>query len=330
MPGLSTKLESRPIAPTTPVITIQGFCRPKPAVKLPPGSCKTQITRAEFEKLTDLVQPDMPPALKRQFAEHYANSLVLSDKAHLMGLDQTAAFQQLMKLVRLDVLSQQLVKSMQQRASQVSEMEIQDYYRANTAAFEQANVERIFIPKTRQAGPSDAGLSPEDMKRRQESGEADMKQEADRVRARAAAGEDFSKLQTEAFQFASLTNPPPGTTLSVRRNTIPQSHGVVFDLASGTVSDVIADPTSGYYIYKMVKKDTLPLDKVHDEVRSAVQSQKTKQTTDALKSAATTVLDADYFKVPENSQPGRTHPRIVPRPGSPLPGQPMPGMPVSK
>jgi hypothetical protein len=270
----------------------------------------------------------MPPASKRQFAEHYANALILSDKAHSLGLDQTASFEKLMRLVRMDMLSQQLLKAIQQKAAQISDQDVEQYYHANLAVFEQADLERIFIPKTKQVSSADAKLSPEERKKRQDAAEADMKQEAEALHTRAAGGEDFSALQAEAFRFAEFTNTASNTTLNVRRSALPQGQAAVFSLTPGTVSGVIPDPTGGYDIYKMVKKETLPLERVKNEIKNTVQSQRTKESMDTIKGAATTVLDGEYFKVPEGSLQGRQHPHMAPKPGGPAPGQPAPDVPA--
>jgi hypothetical protein len=66
------------VAPDTPVITINGSCENPPADKASDANCKTVITRAEFEKIMDAVQPNMPPRARRQFATRYSNALVMS------------------------------------------------------------------------------------------------------------------------------------------------------------------------------------------------------------------------------------------------------------
>ena len=43
------------------------------------------------------------------------------------------------------------------------------------------------------------------------------------------------------------------------------------DLKPGEVSEVISDP-SGNYIYKMISKETLPLDSVKTEIRNQLSS----------------------------------------------------------
>ena len=57
---------------------------------------------------------------------------------------------------------------------------------------------------------------------------------ADTLRARAAAGEDFMKLQKEAFETAGMKIESPTVNLpTIRRTGLPPAHAAVFDLKIG-------------------------------------------------------------------------------------------------
>src|ERR1700683_5282772 len=60
------------LGPDAPVITLEGLCAESMRTAV---ACKTVITRAQFEKLIDALQPDMPPALKLKVANAYARNL---------------------------------------------------------------------------------------------------------------------------------------------------------------------------------------------------------------------------------------------------------------
>src|SRR5664279_5017730 len=53
------------IAPDDTVITLKGFCADSAQTG---DACKTAISRAQFEKLSEALQPGMPPAIRRQLA----------------------------------------------------------------------------------------------------------------------------------------------------------------------------------------------------------------------------------------------------------------------
>jgi len=121
------------------------------------------------------------------------------------------------------------------------------------------------------AKPAAKKMTPEE---EQKAGEEAMLKEANLLHARLVKGEDPDKIQKEAFAAGGLPGTAPPTKMEkVRRTSLPVSHQSVMDLKPGEVSDVISDP-SGNYIYKMVSKETLPLDTVKNEIKGQLSSQR--------------------------------------------------------
>lgn len=291
------------IAPDAPVITLQGVCSPAKGVKVAPANCKTVVTRAEFERLVNAIQPAMVPFARKQFANRYAMGLVMANKAHQMGLDQGQKFNDLMKLARMQVLAQEMGKSLQDKAAKISDKEVEDYYKNNAPAYEEIALQRIFIPKAKQPDTSKEKPSEEEAKKQQEASQAEMKKVADDLRTRAAAGEDFAKLQEEAFKTAGITSKPPNSSMGkMRRANLPPTHAGALDLKTGEVSELITDQ-SGYFVYKAGEKDTVPLEKVKDEIHSQIQGQKMQDAMQALQQSAAPKLDDVYFAVPAGGTP---------------------------
>jgi len=287
--------EASKTPPDAPVITINGLCDNASADKAADPNCKTVITRAEFEKILDTVQPNMPPRVRRQFATRYSMALVMAQKAHDMGLDQGPKFEDRMKLMRLQVLSQAFSQAQQEKAGQVSDKDIEDYYHNHSADYEEVTLLRVTVPRAQQFPASKVKLSATAEAKRRKDSEEVMKSEADKLRTRAVAGEDFSKLQEEASQLAGTKTKPPTTKMGeVRRNGLPPTHVSVMDLKTGEVSTVISDP-SGYYIYKVAAKEVEPLDKVKEEIRGALRTQHMQEQMQAVQQTATPTLDESYF-----------------------------------
>jgi len=316
--------EAKPeLPPDTPVITINGLCDHKPDAAA--ANCKTVLTRSDFEKIIDAVQPNMPARMRRQFATRYANALVMSKKAEEWGLDKGPDYDERMNLARIQVLSQELNKAIQDKASQISDKDIEDYYHNNLAKFEQADLERVYVPKTQQQPPADkdakkdekdAKAAEEAEQKRVADSEKTMKDEADKLRARAAAGEDFTKLQEEAYQVAGIKTGAPNAVMGkMRRTMLPPAQGVALDLKPGEISQVITDQ-NGYFIYRLKSKDTMALDQAREEIKGTLRSQRIQEETQAIQQSATPALDEAYFG-PEG--PGRGMP-----PGMPMPPPPKP------
>jgi len=300
--------ETATVPPDAPVITIQGMCDNPSTEKANSSDCKTVITRAEFEKLVDAVAPTAPPYARRQLATRYASMLAMAHKAHEIGLDQGPKFEENMKVQRTSVLAQLLDRDMQEKASQVPDADIEDYYRKHIDVYQEADLQRLYVPHSKLLVPSTVKLTDAETKKRQQDADDAMKKEAEALRVRAAAGEDFDKLQAEAFTAAGQKGKAPSTKMSkVRRTGLPPDQASVMDLHSNEVSPLLSSPT-GYFVYKITDKDTIAVTKAHDEILGALRSQRLQESRQALQQASTATLDDKYFPIP-NATPGMTMPR---------------------
>jgi hypothetical protein len=315
------------VAPNDTVITIKNFCAASSSQQ--GEACKTVITREQFEKVADAVQAKMSPALRRQVATSYSLMLKRAAAAEKRGLDKGPAYEEKMALARMQILSQELGRALQEDSGKVTDAEIEDYYKKNEASYEQAAFERIFVPRTKQivphAAPAKAGANPDlknpDLKNpglknpgtkattgsappppteaQKKAAEAAMKKLAGEIQARAVKGEDPDKLQKEAFAAAGLPNNASNTKMEkVRRISLPANHQVVMDLKPGEVSAVISDPNGACYIYKLESKETMPLDTVKAEIRNQISSQRYR---DSMQSFQSNVeLNDAYFGPTQN------------------------------
>ncbi|PYV51428.1 MAG: hypothetical protein DMG92_04510 [Acidobacteria bacterium] len=286
------------VAPDAPVITVQGLCEKPPNSNATPADCSTVITRADFEKLVNAVQPNMPAANKKAFATRYVTLLVLAEKAHEMGLDKNPDFDEQMYIARTQLLARQAAEKMQRDAANVPESDINAYYQEHQSDYKTISFDRIYVPKQKQLEAPAGQPNDADAQKKREASEADMKQEADKLRARAAAGEDPVKLQQESNDFAGTKAKVTNIKIeNVRKNNIPTTDVSIFDLKPGEVSQVFSDP-SGYRIYKVAEIKDLPLATVHDEIARTVQGQNVKNAFDSLEKSAKTTLDSTYFAGP--------------------------------
>ena len=308
------------VSPGTAVITIPGVCD-KPSLDKS-KACKTVVTRAEFEQLVAAVAPTIAPAARKQLATQYAMALVMAHKAHQMGLDQGPKFQELMTVARLGVLTKELSQSLQQEAEKISDQEVETYYHNNDAAFQEVDLQRLFIPLSKQvAAGKDKPTDDEAKKMQQESQDA-MKKTAEELRGRAAAGEDFEKLQDEAIAASDLKAKPPTKLGKVRRTSLPPDQGEIFNLKPGESSQLIVTP-HGYLVYKVGEKDTLPLAKVRDEIVSTLRSQHMQDAVQTIQQSATPELNQKYFAVASAAASQGTEPGVgsaKPAAKSPEPG----------
>jgi hypothetical protein len=286
---------ARRTTPNRPVITITRLCADPLNGKATGPNCKTVITQAQFEKIIAAIEPNMPGRGRKEFAERYADALVMARKAEQMGLDKGPVYEEQIKLAYIQILSQNLKKRIQERAAQVSESDVENYYRNNTARFEKAEVDRVVVPKTQHDLVSfDIKFSDKERLRRIQDSEQVMKDEVDSLYRRAAAGEDFTELQAEAYRVAGVKNAVPTTSLSIRRISLPPGQVSIMNLQAGELSSVMADP-NGYVIYRIKAKGMLSLDQARDEIKNLLQSQRLQEEMRNIEDSATISFEQSYF-----------------------------------
>jgi len=279
------------VAPTDTVLTVKGVCADSSKQG---DDCKTAINKEQFEKLADALQPNMSPAIRRQLATAYSRMLVMSAAAEKRGLDKQAKFDEMLRFSRMQILSQELSRALQEEAGKLSDSDLETYYTKNAPAYEEATFVRIFVPANKQIANPKPNMKDAEIEAQQKVGEEAMKKVAAGLRTRAANGEDADKLQKEAYVAAGLKGTPPSTKMEkVRRTTLPPTHGAALDLKPGDVSELISDP-SGHYIYKLVSKQTLPLDSVKQEIRNTLSAQRYRESMQSFQAGNGELNDA-YF-----------------------------------
>ena len=142
---------------------------------------------------------------------------------------------------------------------------------------------------------------------------------AEDLRARAVTGEDFLKLQKEAFEAAGMKIESPTVTLpSIRRSGLPPAHTAVFALKPGDVSQVISD-NGGHYIYKMNNKSEMTLDQAKTEIHGKLQNDRMHEEMDKLNNSFKVETNEAYFGP---GGVGTAPPSHLPRPRQVTPAAP--------
>jgi hypothetical protein len=351
---------SASVAPDAAVITVIGACAPQPkpaaaktagtaakpataaktpAAKTPAAECKTVYTKAKFEELVKALIPNPTPQSKKQLAGVLPRFIGMSSEARKKGLDKKEEFAITVDFAKMQILTSELQRKIQKDAEDVPAADIEKYYTEHADAFEQFNLDRLFVPRTKQgetaakeADQKDEKLSDEAKKAKEaeEKAKADeaeqaMTKLAQSLQARAAAGEDIAKLQKEAFEAAGMKIESPTVVLpSVRRTGLPPGHAAVFDLKAGEVSQLISD-AGGHYIYKVNSKDHLTLDQARNEIHSKLQNDRTKEMMEKVTNSFKVETNEMYFGPGGGGaapNPRLPRPRPMPQTAPPAPQTP--------
>ena len=317
-PGPTLRPPVNGLGPRDPVITIQGLCD-TPAVSKTAkrasdkvAECKTVITRAQFELLASALQPDLSPAMKRKLGELYPTMIIMSHTAQKRGYENSREFKELLEFSRIQILSAQLNRAVQREAETVPPADTEKYYKDNPAAFEQVTLQRIFVPKGKVAQHANDRAS-DGAVREAEKTDDSVRKEAEALQARALAGEEFDKLQKEAFEVAGVTAPAASTNVvKLTAGELSPTERPLLDLKPGDVSHVLTQG-NGYFIYKLLAKEKKPLDQAREEINSKLAHQRFQNTMDQLHKSFETTLSEAYFES-EPTQTGASRPMPVPLP----------------
>jgi hypothetical protein len=309
------------------------------------ADCETKITRKEFEKIAGGLSPNVTPQLKRQLATALPKFMAMSEAAKKQGLENSEAYKETLKVAKMQILTTQLQRKVQEDADKIPDSEVEAYYKKNPEAYEQFSLDRLFIPRNKQIEPEkndDEDKMTDEQKKakadaekaKQEAGQKEMDTLADTLQKRAASGEDFAKLQKEAYDAAGMKMDNPTVNLpTVRRTGLPPAHKDVFDLKVGEVSQVISD-NGGHYVYKVVSKTELPLDdKIKAEIHNTLKSQKLKEDMDKYQNSYSVTQNEAYFGPPQapGGRPGMPPGmRMQPPPHGGAQGSPTPATPPSQ
>lgn len=280
------------VSPSTPVITMDGFCDPASTTGTTDRkACRTVVTRSDFEELGEVQDADVDSSRgKSQLVAFFVKFSLFAREAQKRGIDKDPRFQKKMELARIQLLSQMLLQDLQAKSGKFASGDEEKFFQENPALFEQATLLRVFIPGTKfKDVPNSVGQPiPESA--------PEMKLAAEAIYARARAGADFATLQKDAFEIANTKEDPPDSNLGkTLRDHLRRAHQVVFDLKPGEISGLLEDPGEGYYFYKIVSRGMPSFESVKSDVGIALQKHRMDTWTKAITNSAKTKLNERYF-----------------------------------
>lgn len=295
--GNNTAAKANPdaVGMDQPVITLKGACQAT-AEAAPSKDCISTITRAQFEKLVDALQPGMAAEAKHGFATNYARLLIYSDAARALNLQNDPGVQQIIQFITNQALAEGVRRHYAAEFAHPSDQQIQDYYNQNSNRYLEATLQRIIIPTN--PGTSDTP----------KPSEAEIAATAEKMRQRWLAGEDPVKIQQAAFDAVGIKGAStPEIDIGARRpGSLPVDQEGVFQLKAGEISKPYSDPAA-MYLYKVVSIRQIPLGEVKDSIIKILQQQHLQNKLEAIGRSATPELNEEYFGP-------------APSAGSPVPG----------
>jgi PPIC-type PPIASE domain len=320
------------VAPNAPVVVIHGVC-PKDAASGKTGSakdgsgktdpCQTVITKEQFNSMLagmNIAGQISNPAAMRSFAEGYSQLLALAGEGEKTGAENDPRFQELMKIARIRALADSYRHSLDEKFSNPSQQEIEAYYNENISKYDSFKIERIIVPS----------INPSRTPAARAENDKKVQKLASDIRERAARGEETQKLQDEVYKALALPSPPKTDLGMKRRGSFPL--GIEKDLLALKPGEVTKLETemSGFNIYKLRSRDTIPVDYVKAEI---VRDLHQKNMEVALKAVTGNIhpeLNEQFFgPTGKTGGPVLRNPQSVPVPGVTV-GNPAPILPAQQ
>jgi hypothetical protein len=262
------------------VITINGLCANGTNT---PNCAPRAISQSEFEKVVQVINPNLPKDARRQVAGLYIQLLVMAQQGLALGADKDPNFEERLRLERLRLLAQAAERKLQE-GTKPSEQEVETFYTENSPRFEELALRRVMVPKA-----IDGATKVEETKAL-----------AEKLRQRGLAGEDLDKLQAEAFLDTKAPGAPPSTSLGwKRRGSMDMRHEEkIVQMRAGQISDLLED-NQYWYFYKIDSKRMIPLKTAEQDIQNALQQQRVEQNIRKVLAGIKSDLSEAYFGPPE-------------------------------
>jgi parvulin-like peptidyl-prolyl isomerase len=263
-----------------------------------------QFTKADIDFLIENLPPQAQQAIaakgKKPLGEQYALVVMLSQQAHLHHLDQTPAFVRKLALQKEQLEAQAAFEEINQQ-TKVSPEELQQYYTAHAADYDEITVRQFVIrkkaaePKADPAHPTAStslGLSPEEAKARAEA-----------IRKELVAGTDIKKVMEDFKAPDVIIEAEPRT---IRRGGMrPDMEKVAFALKDGEVSEPV-DVPQALVFFQVTGHSHKDLKAVTPDIEKALRPPKVDAALDAVKKNANVWMDEQYFGAPPKPVEGPT------------------------
>jgi hypothetical protein len=296
------------VRPEDAVITLRGVCSSVTATQEKDESCKTVVSRREFEFLADSINlggKPISPVARQNLAKAYAQYLVYEQPAKKAGVENSEKYAEIMRWLRLRMLTDLLREQIAEQFRAPSDAEIDRYYQENVADFERVHVARILIPRN---VPLPGEEKSEKAKQERDKKLLTVATEADQ---RALKGDDPEQIQKDAYSALGLDVPPPTDFgKQARKGFIAEESAELFSLKPGDVSKLETEPVS-YVIYKVIARETLTEGEVKEGISKEIARRNIEKANQAIMQSAQPEFNEKYFGRP---LPGVPAPVTLPHP----------------
>jgi hypothetical protein len=223
-------------------------------------------------------------------AQAYVELLTFSEAAKAAGVENTPAYAEVMRVLRLKTLTDIYRNQLAEQYRDPSPQEVEAYYKENESKYDSAKVTRVYIPKN--------SPDPQAKAEQKDAYQKKAQQVAEEIQARAAKGEPMEKLEKDAYVALGISAAPPTTDLSLVRHNMfpPKLDQEIFSHKAGEVFR--SDDGNGYMLYRVESRQAVPLESVKAEIAREIARHKLEEKFKELTAPVQADYNEGYFGPP--------------------------------
>lgn len=270
--------------------------KPAPAPAAPAGDDPViisaegvQVHKSEFEAALKSLPPEYQQFAqgpgKRQFADDYIRMKLLAAEGVKAGLDKDPDVISQLVLLKENLIAQAELKKMDS-ALAVSDADLQKYYDAHKAEYEEVKARHILIA-FKGSPAAQAG--------KKELTEDEAKAKAEDIRKQIVAGGDFAALAKKESDDVGSGSQGGDLGSFTHGQMVPEFEKAAFEAKAGDVTPVVRTQY-GYHIIQVLEHGATPFEQMKPTIAKSQKEAKMRAALDELKAKA--VYSETYFPKP--------------------------------
>jgi peptidyl-prolyl cis-trans isomerase C len=253
----------------------------------------TKITAAQFDQIISVLpaqyQISARGAGRKQFADNLVRMLVLAQEGKRRKLDETPTYKAQALFEEANVLAGLTYKEIS-KENKVDDAELQKYYDAHKAEFEEVKARHILIRM--QGSPLAVKPGQKDLT------DAEALTKAQELRKKLVDGADFAALAISESDDSGTASRGGDLGFFRHNQMVPAFDEAAFKLNVGELSEPVKTPF-GYHLIQVEAKRTKALEDVKPELERRLGPEVAQKAMDDMEKKSAVVLDPTFFNVPK-------------------------------
>ena len=227
------------------------------------------------------------PENRRKFLDEVIEMWVMSAEARARGIDKEAGTRAILDFYTNNIISNEYNKVIAE-TNQVSDAAIEAAYKANENDYQEVRLSHILIINA--DSPAIRGQNVPDALPADEA-----RKKIDEIKGRLAAdGANFAEVAKEVSQDPGSAANGGDLGFITKGQLVPEVETAAYQLAAGTLSDVIESPF-GFHILRVSERKATALADVRDAIRTKVNAEQVIIQIQNKVKAANVTVDEGYF-----------------------------------